>query len=73
MFSNIKAAQNAYFVIKTEMTLQAALEEAKIKNLFKTPKDIEADTEIVINNSAAGIETLLNIMTIALQDGRESD
>jgi hypothetical protein len=53
--------------------LQAALEEAKIENPFKTPKDKEADTKIVTNDLVMGIETPLNIMTITLQDGRESN
>ena len=64
--NNIEAAQNMYFVAKARMILQAALEEAKIENLFKTLKDIKADTEIVINRLVIGIETLLDIMIIIL-------
>ena len=65
-FSNMKAVENLYFTKKAKRTLQVALEEAKIKNLFKTLKDIKANTEIVIDNLIAGIETLLNTMTIIL-------
>ena len=73
MFSDIEAVQNAYFAIKAGETLQGALEEVKMENLFETPKDIKADTEIVIDDSIAEIETLLDIMTITLQDKRESN
>ena len=55
------------------MTLQAALEEQEIKNLFKTLEDKKANTQTVIDGSVTGIETLLNIITITLQDGRESN
>ena len=55
------------------MTLQAALKEQEIKNPFKTLKDKEANTETVIDSLIMGIETLLNIMTIALQDRRENN
>jgi hypothetical protein len=55
-----------YFAKRVERTLQAALEEVKIKNLFKTLEDIKADIEIVINDLVVGIETLLDIMTIIL-------
>src|SRR5277367_6977015 len=40
---------------------------------FKTLEDTEADTEIVIDDLVTGIETPLDTMTIASQDGRESD
>ena len=73
MFSNTKAVKNLYFAKKAKRTLQAALEKVKIGNLFKTPKDIKANTKIIIDNSVAGIETLLDIITITLQNGRESD
>jgi hypothetical protein len=66
MFSNIKAVENLYFAKRAKRTLQAALEEAKMENPFKTLKDIEIDTETVIDNSVMGIETLLDIMTITL-------
>ena len=36
-------------------------------------EDTEAETETVIDDSVMGIETLLDMMFIALQDGRESD
>ena len=42
------------------------MEEQKIKDLFKTPEDKEADIWIVINSSVIGIETLLNMITIIL-------
>ena len=44
-----------------------------MENLFKTPKDKEVDTEIVIDNLVMGIETPLHTITIALQDRRESN
>ena len=65
--------QYAYFAERAKRTLQAALKETKIKNLFKTLKDKEADTEKVINNSVAGVETLLDMITIALQNKRENN
>ena len=37
-----------------------------MENLFKTLKDIKVDTEIIINDLVAGIETLLDIITITL-------
>ena len=37
-----------------------------MENLFKLLEDIEAETEIVIDNSVMGIETPLNMMSIAL-------
>jgi len=55
------------------MTLQAALEEQEIKNPFKTLEDKEVNTWTVINSLVIGIKTLLNIMTIALQDRRENN
>ena len=45
----------------------------KMENLFKSLKDIEAETEIVIDNLVTGIETPLNIMFIILQDRKESN
>ena len=51
--------------------VQATLD--KIKNLFKSLEDTKAETEIVIDNLVIGIETLLDIMSIALQDSRESN
>jgi len=53
--------------------LQAALEEQEMENLFKTPKDNKVNIWIVIDSSVMGIETLLDIMTIALQYKREND
>ena len=44
-----------------------------MENLFKTPEDNKADIWTVIDSLVIGIETLLDIITIALQDGRESD
>ena len=51
--------------------MQATLD--KIKELLKSLEDIKAETETVINDSVTGIETLLNIMSITSQDGRESN
>ena len=45
------------------MAVQATLD--KMENLFKSLEDTKAETEIVINNSVMGIETLLDIMFIA--------
>ena len=55
------------------MTLQAALKEQEIKNLFKTLEDKEVDTQTVIDGSVMGIKTLLDTITIALQDKREDN
>ena len=44
-----------------------------MENLFKLLEDIKAETETVTNNSVIGIKTLLDIISIALQDGRESN
>ena len=55
------------------MTLQAALKEQEIKTPFKTLKEKEVDTQIVINGLVTGIKTPLDIMIIALRDGRESN
>ncbi len=48
------------------MTLWAALEEIELENPFETPKNKEADTKTVTDNLVTGIETLLDMMTIAL-------
>jgi len=45
----------------------------ELENLFKTLEDKKANTKIVIDKSVMGIETLLDIMTITLQDKRESN
>ena len=44
-----------------------------MEELFKLLKDIEIETKIVIDNLVTGIKTLLDTMSITLQDGRESD
>ena len=44
-----------------------------MEKLLKLPKDTKAETEIVIDDLVMGIETLLDIIIIILQDGRESD
>ena len=53
------------------MTLQTTLEE--LNNLFKPLKNKKANTKTIINKLMIGIETLLDTMTIALQNGRESN
>ena len=60
-----------YFAARAKKTLQAALEE--LENLFEISKDKKADIEIIIDKSMMGIETLLGMMTIALQNGRENN
>ncbi len=55
------------------MTLQAALKEQEIKNPFKTPKDNKVNIQTIINGLVTGIETLLNIITIASQNKRENN
>ena len=72
-YSDIEAVQYMYFAERVGKILQATLEEVEIENLFKTLKDIEADTKTVMDDLVAGIETLLDIMTITLQNRRESD
>ena len=44
-----------------------------MENLFESLEDTKAETETVIDDLVMGIETPLDIMSIALQDGRESD
>ena len=44
-----------------------------MENLFKLLEDIEVETEIVIDDLVMGIETLLDIMFITLQNGKESN
>ncbi len=44
-----------------------------MENLFELLKDTKVETETVIDNSVTGIETLLDMMSIALQDGKESN
>ena len=44
-----------------------------MENPFETLEDKKANTWIVIDGSVTGIETLLNIMTIASQDNKESN
>ena len=51
--------------------VQATLD--KMENPLESLEDTKAETEIVINNLVAGIKTLLNIMSIASQNGKESD
>ena len=73
MFSDIRTVKNIYFAVKAKRILQVTLKEQEIKNPFKTLKDKKANTEIVINKSMTGIETLLDMMTITSQNGRESN
>ena len=44
-----------------------------MENLFKLLKDEKADTETVMNELIMGIKTLLDMMIITLQDGRENN
>ena len=44
-----------------------------MKNLFKLLKNIKVNTKTVIDELVIGIKTLLDIITITLQDGRESN
>ena len=44
-----------------------------MEKLLELPKDIKAETKIVIDNSVTGIKTPLNIISIASQDRRESN
>src|SRR6266702_4525237 len=53
------------------MAIQATLDE--MESLFESPEDTKAETKTVMDNSVMGIETLLDIMSIASQDGRESN
>ena len=64
--SNIKAVQYIYFAKRVGRTLQVALKEIKIENLFKTLEDKKVDIKIVIDDLVMGIKTLLDIITIAL-------
>ena len=51
--------------------VQATLDE--MENILESPKDTEVKTKIVIDNSVTGIETPLDTMSIASQDGKESN
>src|SRR6266702_1518116 len=53
------------------MVVKATLDE--MEELFKSLEDIEVKTKTVINNSVTGIETLLDMMSITSQNGRESN
>ena len=44
-----------------------------MENPCELSEDTKAETKIVIDDSVTGIETLLDTMSIALQDGREKD
>ncbi len=44
-----------------------------MEDLFELLKDIKAEIETVVDDLVMGIKTLLNIITIALQDKRESN
>ena len=44
-----------------------------MENPFKSLKDIKVETKTITNSLVMGIKTLLNIMSIALQDKRESN
>ena len=44
-----------------------------MENLFKTLEDIKVNIKTVIDSLVTGIKTLLDIMTIILQNGRESN
>ncbi len=44
-----------------------------MENLFETLEDNKVDIWTVINSSVTGIETLLDIITITLQNGREDN
>ena len=51
--------------------VQATLDE--IKEPLKSLEDTKAETKTVIDNLVTGIETPLDMMFIASQDGRESN
>src|SRR6266704_1058282 len=44
-----------------------------MESLYKLLEDIEAETETVIDNLVTGIKTLLNMMSITLQNSKERD
>ena len=44
-----------------------------MENVLKTLKDKKANIKIIIDNLVARIKTLLDIIIVTLQDGRESD
>ncbi len=45
----------------------------KMENPLELPEDTKAETETVIDGLVTGVETLLDIMSITLQDGRENN
>ncbi len=44
-----------------------------MENLFKALEEEEINIKIVIDDLVIGVKTLLNIITIASQNGRESN
>src|SRR6266702_6186518 len=54
-----------------KMAVQVTLD--KIEKLLELLNDIKAEIEIVIDDLVMGIETLLDIMFITLQNGKESN
>src|SRR5271170_4516345 len=69
--SNREITRHRYYAAMARTVVQATLEE--IESPFKTLEDTEVDTETVIDDSVTGIETPLDTITIASQDGRESN
>ena len=53
------------------MVIQITLD--KIKDLFKLLENTKAETDIIINSLVVGIKTLLSIISITLQNNRESN
>src|SRR6266702_2883297 len=51
--------------------VQATLD--KMEELLESLEDTKAETETVIDDSVVGIETPLDTMSIALQNGKESN
>ena len=51
--------------------MQATLDE--MEKPLESPEDTKAETETVIDDSVMGIKTPLNIISITLQDSKESN
>ena len=60
-----------HYIAMARTVVQITLDE--MEKLSESLEDIEAEIEIVIDDSVMGIETLLDIMFITSWDGRESN
>ena len=60
---NPQDAWHQYYAAMARTAVQATLD--KMEKPLKSPKDTKAETKIVIDDSVTGIETLLDMISIA--------